>query len=53
MGGTAQDAQHASSPIEIASALGAEVLFQINSLEEGKKTLGKDARWERSYFYSD
>lgn len=38
---------------EIASQLGADVIFQINSLERSRKNLGKDARWERSYYTSD
>ena len=38
---------------EVASTLGAEVLFQINSLEKSQKSLGKDARWERNYFLSN
>lgn len=38
---------------EVASSLGAEVLFQINSLEKSEKSLGKDARWERNYFLSN
>ncbi len=38
---------------EVASSLGAEVLFQINSLEKSQKSLGKDARWERNYFLSN
>jgi hypothetical protein len=41
------------SPVETASRLGAQVLFQINSLENSRKTLGQDALWERSYFLSD
>lgn len=41
------------SAVEVASLLGAEVLFQINSLEKSKRTLGKDARWERTYFESN
>lgn len=41
------------SASEVASALGAEVLFQINSLEKSEKSLGKDARWERNYFLSN
>ncbi|WP_374433633.1 hypothetical protein [Inhella sp.] len=41
------------SATEVAQALGAEVLFQINSLEKSQKTLGKDARWERRYYRSD
>ncbi|MEN3973974.1 hypothetical protein [Emcibacter sp. SYSU 3D8] len=40
------------SPVEIASKLGAQVLFQINSLENSRKTLGQDALWERSYYMS-
>lgn len=36
-----------------AASLGAEALFQINSLESSKKTLGKDARWERRYYRTD
>jgi hypothetical protein len=38
---------------EVASKLGAQVLFQVNSLEKSQKTLGQDARWERTYFRSD
>ena len=38
---------------EIATQLGADVIFQINSLERSSKNMGKDARWERSYFHSD
>lgn len=38
---------------EVAQTLGADVLFQINSLEKSQKTLGKDARWERKYYHSD
>lgn len=38
---------------EVASSLGAQVLFQINSLERSEKSLGKDARWERNYFLSN
>lgn len=42
-----------NSPVDAASALGAQVLFQVNSLENSRKTLGQDALWERSYFTSD
>ncbi|WCT73815.1 hypothetical protein PQ455_00870 [Sphingomonas naphthae] len=42
-----------SSANEVASTLGAQVLFQINSLENSRKTLGQDARWERTYARSD
>lgn len=38
---------------EVANTLGAQVLFQVNSLEKSQKTLGQDARWERSYFTTD
>lgn len=41
------------SATDSAAALGAEVIFQINSLEKSQKTLGKDARWERKYFLSN
>ena len=42
-----------ASANEVASTLGAQVLFQVNSLEKSRKTLGQDARWERTYFRSD
>ncbi len=38
------------SAIEGARALGAEVLFQINSLEQRKILIGKDALWERTFY---
>lgn len=38
---------------EVAAELGAEVVFQINSLETANKNMGKDARWERAYYRSD
>ncbi|MDQ5886851.1 MAG: hypothetical protein QG667_137, partial [Pseudomonadota bacterium] len=41
------------SATDSAATLGAEVIFQINSLEKSQKTLGKDARWERKYFLSN
>lgn len=41
------------SATDSAAALGAEVIFQINSLEKSQKTLGKDARWERKYYLSN
>jgi len=41
------------SPIEVAKSLGADILFEINSLEEGEMTLGKDARREYNYYKSD
>ena len=40
----------APEPREAAKELGAQVLFQINSLEKVEFSLGKDARWERRYF---
>lgn len=39
-----------ASATTAAAALGAQVLFQINSLERSDKALGVDARWERTYF---
>lgn len=42
-----------TSAAEVAGQLGAQILFQINSLERSRKTLGQDARWERSYFSTD
>lgn len=41
------------SAAAVAAALGAEVMFQVNSLEKSAKSLGKDARWERNYFLSN
>ena len=41
------------SAAEVARNLGAQILFQINSLERSRKTLGQDARWERTYFSTD
>lgn len=49
----AREMRNSKSAHEVAQALGADVLFQINSLEKAQKTLGKDARWERQYFRSD
>jgi len=46
-------ARPGASAIEVANNLGAQVLFQVNSLESGRKTLGKDARWDRQYRKSD
>jgi hypothetical protein len=39
--------------IKAAQELGADVVFQINSLENSIKSLGQDARWERAYYRSD
>jgi len=41
------------SPIEVAKSLGAQVLFQVNSLERIKVKPGRDARIERSFFDSN
>jgi hypothetical protein len=41
------------SAAEVAGAMGADVLFQINSLERSQKSLGQDARWERKFFKSN
>lgn len=41
------------SALAVASKLGAQLLFQINSLEKSTRTLGKDARWERTFFTSN
>lgn len=41
------------SALDVASKLGAQLLFQINSLEKSTRTLGKDARWERTFFTSN
>jgi hypothetical protein len=49
----AREMSRNDSPVEAAKALGAQVLFQVNSLENSRKTLGQDALWERSYFTSD
>jgi hypothetical protein len=42
-----------ASATQVASTLGAQVLFQVNSLEKSQKTLGTDARWERTYYRTD
>lgn len=39
--------------LEAATMLGADALFQINSLERGEAKAGRDARWDRRYFESD
>lgn len=38
------------SATEVAGSLGAEALFQINSLERAQKLVGKDALWERKFY---
>lgn len=47
------NAADVSNAANVSKSLGADVLFQINSLEKSQKILGKDARWERQYFKSD
>lgn len=44
--------QHVT-PREAAAQLGAQVLFQVNSLEQVKAVPVTGARWERRYFHSD
>jgi len=39
--------------LEAAVMLGADALFQINSLERGEANAGRDARWDRRYYESD
>lgn len=39
--------------LEAAAKLGADALFQINSLERGEANAGRDARWDRRYYESD
>lgn len=41
------------TPVSAAKQLGAQVLFQVNSLERAQATSGQDARWERNYFKSN
>lgn len=41
------------SALDVAAKLGAQLLFQINSLEKSTRTLGKDARWERTFYTSN
>ncbi|ANQ21048.1 hypothetical protein BA893_04975 [Vibrio natriegens] len=42
-----------STHLEAANSLGADALFQINSLERTTSAKGQDARWDRRYFKSD
>ncbi len=35
-----------------AKNLSAQIIFQINSLENSNKNLGQDARWERNFYHS-
>ena len=48
-----REMQQNGSAADVAGRLGAQILFQINSLEKSRKTLGQDARWERTYFTTD
>jgi hypothetical protein len=41
------------TPTAAAAKLGAQVLFQVNSLERVQVRAGQDARWERHYFGAD
>ncbi len=41
------------TPRDASKELGAEVLFQINSLERSLIQTGQDARWERRFFESN
>ncbi len=41
------------TPQDASKALGAEVLFQINSLERSLVQTGQDARWERRFYQSN
>lgn len=38
------------TPLTAARKLGAQVLFQVNSLERAKATSSAEARWERRYY---
>ncbi len=42
-----------STPQAASTELGAEVLFQINSLERSLVQAGQDARWERRFYESN
>ena len=41
------------TPLTASKELGAEVLFQINSLERSLVQAGQDARWERRFYESN
>jgi hypothetical protein len=45
--------QEEITPSEASKELGAEVLFQINSLERSLVQAGQDARWERRFYESN
>ena len=49
----ARELKGTKTAVEVAAAMGADVLFQINSLERSQKALGQDARWERKFYKSD
>jgi len=40
------------TPVEAAKDLGAQVLFQVNSLERSAANVRQDARWERRFYRS-
>jgi hypothetical protein len=41
------------SALQVAANSGAQLLFQINSLEKSTKNIGKEARWERTFYESN
>jgi len=48
--------QQEISPLKVAENLGAQILFQINSMEKSTKSLGnlgKEVKWEFDYFDAD
>lgn len=42
--------ENGKTPIVAARELGAQVLFQINSLERSESNLAQDARWDRRFY---
>ena len=40
------------TPVQAAKELGAQVLFQVNSLERSASNVRQDARWERRFYRS-
>jgi len=40
------------TPVKAAKDLGAQVLFQVNSLERSAANVRQDARWERRFYHS-
>jgi hypothetical protein len=41
-----------TTPVQAAKELGAQVLFQVNSLERSAANVRQDARWERRFYRS-